>query len=64
MAYIASISGMMNPMAFKNAARTFPRCARIPFHSGFSTASNDSMPYGVAASANAATDNAVIVRTF
>ena len=54
----------MNPIAFRNAASVLPLCARIPFHSGFKTLSKDSMPYGAAASASAATDNAVMVRTF
>jgi hypothetical protein len=43
---------------------TFPRCCLIPFHNGLSTVSNDSIPYGAAASANAAIPKAVIVRTF
>ena len=54
----------MKPMALRNAASTFPRCARIPFHSGLRTLSNDSIPYGAADSASAATESAVIVRTF
>ena len=49
---------------FRKAARPLPRCIRMPFQSGFKTLSNDSMPYGVAASARAARANAVIVRTF
>ena len=64
MAYIASMSGMMKPMALRNAANTFPRCARMPFHNGLRTLSNDSIPYGVAASASAAMESAVMVRTF
>lgn len=44
-------------------ARTFPRRRRMPFHSGSSTSSKDSMPYGAAASARAATVSAVMVFT-
>lgn len=36
----------------------------MPFQRGFRTESNDSMPYGVAASAKAAMAKALIVRTF
>lgn len=35
----------------------------MPFHSGLRTESNASIPYGVAASARAARQRAVIVRT-
>uniref|UniRef100_A0A0A9DK21 Uncharacterized protein n=1 Tax=Arundo donax TaxID=35708 RepID=A0A0A9DK21_ARUDO len=35
---------MMKPMAFKKAARTFPRCDLIPFHKGFNTVSKLSIP--------------------
>ena len=41
---MASISGMINPIAFRKAARTFPLCALMPFHSGLSTESKLSMP--------------------
>ena len=43
---------------------TLPRCFLIPSHSGLRTLSKDSIPYGAAASANAAIAKAVIVRTF
>lgn len=36
----------------------------MPFHRGSRTSSNDSMPYGAAASARAAMDREVIVFTF
>ncbi len=45
-----TISGTIYPIAFRNAARSFWRCSVMPFHSGRSTLSNASMPYGVAAS--------------
>ena len=61
---MASMRGMMNPIAFRKAARTFPLCALIPFHSGLSTESKLSMPYGSEASARAARERAVMVRTW
>lgn len=36
----------------------------MPFHSGLRTESKDSIPYGVAASANAAIARALMVLTF
>ncbi len=54
----------MYPIAFKNAANPLLLCIYIPSHNGISTDSNASIPYGVAASAKAAIDNAVIVLTF
>lgn len=47
-----------------SSSLTFPLCCRIPFHSGLSTLSKDSIPQGVAASASAAKARAVMVRTF
>jgi len=47
----------------RKAARTLPRSRRMPFHSGSSTSSKLSMPYGAAASASAATVRAVMVFT-
>ncbi|KAJ0555257.1 hypothetical protein HanRHA438_Chr07g0288981 [Helianthus annuus] len=61
---MASINGIIKPIAFKNAAKTFPRRDRIPFHKGLRTESKLSIPYGAAASASAASDKAAIVLTF
>lgn len=44
--------------------RTLPLSCLMPRHSGSSTSSKDSMPYGVAASASAARHSAVMVLTF
>ena len=54
----------MYPIAFKKAAKPLLRCMLIPSHKGTKTDSKASMPYGVAASANAAIAKAVIILTF
>ena len=64
LARVSSISGMMNPTAFRNAASDLPRSVFTDDHNDPSTQSNDSMPYGKEASARAASASAVMVRTF
>lgn len=58
------MSGMMYPIALRNAASVLPLFRRMPSHSGVSTESNDSMPYGAAASASAEMASADASRTF
>ena len=63
LARVTSISGMMYPTARRYASSAAPRAVFTVVHSGFSTQSNDSMPYGYEASARSASARAVTIRT-
>lgn len=63
-ACFGDIKGIMNPIAFKNAPKDLSLCNFIPSYRGINTTSNDSIPYGADASANAEIASAAIIFTF